>query len=168
LEAAVPFHTPSTIIEDAGDQWTQYSLSHSGLGIWNKDRHLKLSLELICGDYVGALLPTVVDHMIEWNNSASIVLTTPMNETFWAESRLLAVSNGAAYEALVQYLKDHEKRYLRYQVSLSLCLSISHLSLSLSLTLLSSTSACDYRPRRYWRSAGGCLRFLCLSRRFVR
>lgn len=39
-----------------------------------------------------------------------------MNESFWAESRLLAVSNGGAYKDIVQYLKDHKKRYTKYQV----------------------------------------------------
>jgi hypothetical protein len=114
----------NTILCLLGDQWTQYSLSHSGLGIWNKDRHLKLSLEFVCLDYIGSLLPTILSsssspsdpETLFWNNSASIVLTRPINETYWSESRLLAVSNGGAYKALVQYLKDHEKRYSKYQV----------------------------------------------------
>jgi hypothetical protein len=141
LEAAFPFTTPPSLVEESGDQWTQYSLSHSGLGIWNKDLHLKLSLEFICHDYIGALLPLLVTvpvpvtvtvpitvteeeeeelTTLQWNNTGSIVLTKPMNESYWAESRLVAVSNGAAYEALVQYLKDHEKRYARYQVHSSI------------------------------------------------
>lgn len=67
-------------------------------------------------DYVGALLPTVENNNLIWNNEATIVLTKSMNDTFWSESRLLAVSNGAAYKYLKQFLKDNENKYNKYQV----------------------------------------------------
>ena len=81
----------------AGDLFTSYSLTHAGLGVWNKETHLKLSLELVCYDYLGALLPDVVDNggpyenltTLEWNNTATIVLTKPMNESDWGEARLV-------------------------------------------------------------------------------
>jgi hypothetical protein len=82
----------------SGDLFTSYSLTHAGLGIWNKEKHLKMSIELVCDDYLGALLPTVDTSQVNftrliWNNTGSIVLTKPMNESFWSESRLVRTSD---------------------------------------------------------------------------
>lgn len=141
----------------AGDLFTSYSLTHAGLGVWNKETHLKMSIELVSDSYVGALLPSVVKRSsncttLVWNNSASIVLTKPINDTFWSESRLvspppphlrhfplsygvtwcvcmywwdigvvcrvsvqLAVSDGAAFNNLRSWIRDHQSKFSTYQ-----------------------------------------------------
>lgn len=54
IEGAFPFTTPLYIREKMGEIWNQYSLSHAGLGIWNKDTGVKYSLEMVCSNYTGA------------------------------------------------------------------------------------------------------------------
>ena len=43
-------------------------------------------------------------------------MTGPITESLWSESRLVAVSNGAAYECIRSYLVENaKKRYSVYQ-----------------------------------------------------
>lgn len=117
IEGVFPFTTPNSIKSKMGDMWNKYSLSHAGLGIWNKDTDVKYSLEIVCLNYTDALFPIVIDDTtMEWNNHATIVMTYPISESLWSESRLVAVSNGAAYECIRTYLLDnHKKKYKVYQ-----------------------------------------------------
>jgi len=117
IEGVFPYTTPNSIKIKMGDMWNKYSLSHAGLGIWNKDTDVKYSLEIVCLNYTDALFPIVLDSTtMEWNNQATIVMTYPISESLWSESRLVAVSNGAAYECILTYLLDnYKKKYHVYQ-----------------------------------------------------
>ena len=42
-------------------------------------------------------------------------MTVPIVDSLWAESRLVAVSNGAAYERIRTYLSDNQDLYSVYQ-----------------------------------------------------
>jgi hypothetical protein len=53
IEGVFPFTTPLQIRAKMGEIWNQYSLSHAGLGIWNKDTDVKYSLEIVCLNYTG-------------------------------------------------------------------------------------------------------------------
>lgn len=122
IEGAFPFTTPPEIRSMLGENWNKYSLSHAGLGIWNKDSGVKYSLEIVCWNYSAALFPNVVNATtMVWHNDAVIVMTQPIDEVYWSESRLVAVSNGAAYEYLRTYLIEeaHDKYSVYQPVSLN-------------------------------------------------
>ena len=42
-------------------------------------------------------------------------MTAPIEDSYWAESRLVAVSNGAAYERITSYLDDNIDKFSVYQ-----------------------------------------------------
>lgn len=45
-----------------------------------------------------------------------LVMTSPIQEELWSESRLVSVSNGAAYECIRTYLLDnYQKKFAVYQ-----------------------------------------------------
>ena len=51
IESSFPFTTSLYIRNNMGDLWNQYSLTHAGLGIWNKDTNIKYSIEIVCMNY---------------------------------------------------------------------------------------------------------------------
>ena len=53
IEGVFPYTTPAWIKLNMGEIWNQYSLTHAGLGIWNKDSNVKYSLEIVCLNYTG-------------------------------------------------------------------------------------------------------------------
>jgi hypothetical protein len=53
IEGVFPYTTPSEIRNEMGEMWNRYSLSHAGLGLWNKDTNVKYSLEIVCLNYSG-------------------------------------------------------------------------------------------------------------------
>ena len=89
MEGVFPYTTPAAIVDMAGTLWNSYSLTHAALGVWNKESNKKMTIEMVSEDYVGALLPTIDNNTIYWNNSAVIVMTKPMNESLWMEARLV-------------------------------------------------------------------------------
>ena len=68
------------------------------------------------------LLPT---GEIRWNNSASIVITFPIDEENWLSSSLVSTTTGAAYNNLVQYLQEDANLYLNYQPITIFCVNES-------------------------------------------
>lgn len=83
--------------------------------MWDLDTGLKLSIEFISLSYVGALLPSFDSGAMVWNNSAAIVVTNPLSQALWTNSRHIASSTGMAYTNLVNYLNENIDQYTVYQ-----------------------------------------------------
>lgn len=117
LEAPFPYNAPSNIREAAGVSFNKYGISHAGLGIWDTSDDFKMSIEFICDDYVGSLLPTVnlAEKSLTWKNQGSIIVTEPLVESDWLNSRLLSTTSSTAYTQLIDYLKSNRKSYENYQ-----------------------------------------------------
>ena len=89
---------------------------HCGFGIWNTVNNEKLSIEFLPDDVTKTVLPTIYENMtMKWDNTASIHVTWPINDTAWTNSRLIADSNGAAVAGLRKWLIDNEASYTRFQ-----------------------------------------------------
>ena len=101
----------------AGVTFDSFEISHAGLGVWDTTTDEKFSIEFLCDSYVGSLFPILHPETssIEWNNSASIVVTTPTKFDDWIESSLVSTTRGAAYNNLIQYIQDNTNTFRTYQ-----------------------------------------------------
>jgi len=52
----------------------------------------KISIEFVSNNYVGTLLPNLdpIAESISWNNSGSIVITSPMSEDNWNRATVVS------------------------------------------------------------------------------
>lgn len=114
-ETSLPYNTPQNIIDAAGSQFLQYETSHAALGVWDTDTNMKLTIQFISNDFTGSLLPVLSEGRIFWNNSGSVVVTNPLVNDDWINSRHIASTSGVAYTDLVQYLKDNVNGFTVYQ-----------------------------------------------------
>ena len=106
----------SKIRNAAGSAFNKYGITHAGLGVWDTTKDAKFSIELICDDYLGMLLPNLLpDRQLNWSNAASIVITKPMKQEFWTSSRLITTGTGNAYSQLITYLQDNKYDFSNYQ-----------------------------------------------------
>ena len=81
------------ICSDASGAFKTFGSFHGGLGAWNTASNTKISIEYISNSFVGGLFPILNgDGSMEWNNSASIVITDPMNSTDWIRATLVSIS----------------------------------------------------------------------------
>jgi hypothetical protein len=72
------------------------------------------------------LLPNVTaSGSIQWRNAASIVITDPINEDLWLNSRLITTTSGNAYSQLITYLQANTALYAYYQPVTSLFLNLT-------------------------------------------
>ena len=74
-----------------------------------------MSIEFLPHDITKTVLPVIQGDNMTWENTASIHVTWPINDTAWTNSRLIANSNGAAVTGLRQWLIDNEGFYTRFQ-----------------------------------------------------
>lgn len=99
----------------AGTNFNQFGVGHAGLGVWDTTSDIKFSIEFLSNDYVGSLLPQLSGGNIVWNNAASIVITSPLVEKQWLNSRLITTTTGNAYSQLITYLQDNLEDFTVYQ-----------------------------------------------------
>lgn len=101
----------------AGTSFTKYAISHAGLGIWDTTTDEKFTTEFISNNYVGALLPTTHESsgMLSWENAASVVFTTPTENSDWLNSQLVCTTTGALYSQLIDYIKDNIALFETFQ-----------------------------------------------------
>lgn len=109
LSAPFPYNAPANIKNAAGTAYQSYGISHGGIGVWDTDDNIRFSIELIADDYVGSLLPgfDTEDRTLNWNNTASIVVTNPIESGDWLYSNLVVTTQGSAYKQLLNYLQDN-------------------------------------------------------------
>ena len=94
----------------AGKTFENYATIHVGIGVWDTNTDLKLTIEFVSNDYVGSLLPVLLtDGKLYWNNSASIVVTSPTNDYVWQSAQYIGDSDGAAYNDLISYLSANQQ-----------------------------------------------------------
>lgn len=110
LESSFPFNVPDYISTRVGDGFKEYSTLVAGIGIWDTTADIKFSIQFVSNSYVGALFPILNDTYgeITWNNTGSIVVTDPLDETSWVSSRHIVTTNGGPYSRLVQFLQESE------------------------------------------------------------
>ncbi len=100
----------------AGSNFDRFGVSHAGLGIWDTTTDVKFTIEFVANDYVGALLPQLnPDGSITWNNQGSIVITNPLIESNWLNSRLLTTTSGNAWTQIINYLQSVPDKFTIYQ-----------------------------------------------------
>jgi hypothetical protein len=99
----------------AGSSFLEYATTHAALGIWDRTNGLKFTIEFVPDNFVGALLPVLNNGYIFWNNSGSVVVTNPVNQDEWVNSRHVSSSNGVAYADLVNYLNQNSLQFNIYQ-----------------------------------------------------
>jgi hypothetical protein len=93
-------------------------------------------------NYVGGLFPNTTEGIdnFMWNNEASIVVTNPLDENNWVNSRLIASTSGVAYTDFIQYLQsnfDFRKYFIPPDIEDALACMIRYMSFeSLYLSLL--------------------------------
>lgn len=83
--------------------------------MWDTTTDTKFSIEFVANNYTGALFPTYQDGQIVWNNAGSIVITNPLVEDNWLNSRLVSTTTANAWSQMVTYLKDNTKKWDVYQ-----------------------------------------------------
>ena len=101
----------------AGEVFQKYYITHAGLGVWDTTKNYKFTIEFICQDYIGALFPstnTTADSLI-WQNTGSVVVTTPTDDQDWLNSQLVSVTTGVAYNQLISYIQANMKLFEVYQ-----------------------------------------------------
>jgi hypothetical protein len=70
--------------------YQEYSTTHAGLGVWDITTGDKFSIEFVAVNYTGALFPMITDdNQIIWNNAAKVVVTNPLVQNNWVNSRLI-------------------------------------------------------------------------------
>ena len=74
-----------------------YEMAHSGIGIWDLNTGIKLSIEFVSNNAYNSIIPALENGYINWNNSGSIVVTNPLDQV-WSSSRLIASTTGVAYQ----------------------------------------------------------------------
>ena len=99
----------------AGFSFTNYGTLHYGIGIFDITSGLKLSIEFVSNNYYNSLLPKLDNNYIWWNNTGSIVVTNPLNQSNWISSRLISSTTGVAYFALVNYLLSNYQNFNIFQ-----------------------------------------------------
>jgi hypothetical protein len=117
LQAPFPYNVPDDIQQAAGSSWNGYAIAHSGLGVWDTTTNQRFSIEFISDSYTGSLLPVLNPDTssITWDNSASVVVTDPLEDSNWIASSLVSTTNGAAYNNLAEYLQDNRELFTTYQ-----------------------------------------------------
>jgi len=114
LESSFPYNVPANVEVAAGSYFNNFVMTSAAMGIWNKDSNVKISVQFVCTSYVDALFPTVVTasttsgKALQWNNGGKIVVTEPLSENEWLDSRLVATSTGSAYQNIVDTLQNYE------------------------------------------------------------
>jgi hypothetical protein len=100
----------------AGSNFQQYGVAHAGLGVWDTTTDDKFTIEFISNNYVGALLPNLANGVLTWENSGSIVITDPIDDTssYWINSRLITTTTGSAYNQLITYLQGSRANFATY------------------------------------------------------
>ena len=91
LEASFPDTTPNNIKSAAGLQFDYFIPTFGAIGIWNKAKDEKFAIEFRANDYIGSLLPYIMENnsSLYWNNSAQILFTMPFDESLWISSILV-------------------------------------------------------------------------------
>lgn len=86
------FYCLQNYSESAGDTWNSFSASHGGLGVWNVATNEKISIEFVSNNYVGTLMPNLDPNRkaLSWNNSGSIVITSPLVENDWNRATVVS------------------------------------------------------------------------------
>jgi hypothetical protein len=110
LETSFPFNVPESISGSVGNGFKEYSTLVAGIGIWDTTSNKKFSIQFVSNSYVGALFP-ILNHNnggITWNNTGSIVVTDPLDESSWISSRHIVTTDGGPYSRLVQYLQESD------------------------------------------------------------
>eukprot|EP01038_Epipyxis_sp_PR26KG_P007787 gene7787-10578_t len=115
LEASFPYNTPPSIKNAAGSSFDTYAVTHGGLGVWDQTTNVKFSIEFVSNDYIGGLIPTTSNGQLIWENQASIIITSPLVEDNWSNSRLITITTGAAYSQLITYLQNNINSFTVYQ-----------------------------------------------------
>lgn len=100
-------------------------MAYAGLGIWDTTTNKKFTIEFLSDNYVGGLLPNCSDGYIHWQNAASIVITDPIDDSAWLNSRLITTTSGNAWTQIITYLKDNTNKYTTYQPVTALYLNAS-------------------------------------------
>ncbi len=103
--------------------FTEYATTQAGLGVWDTTTDVKLSIQFVANDYIGSLLPELrvaagtggSNGYIHWNNTGKIVITSPLAEDQWINSRHISSSSGVAYQDLVTYLIENFQDFSIYQ-----------------------------------------------------
>jgi hypothetical protein len=100
----------------AGTGFDKYGIAHAGLGIWDTTTDVQFTIEFLSNDYVGGLLPnTTEDGYINWLNAGSIVITNPLDQSVWLNSRLITTTSGSAYSQIITYLQGNYGLFSSYQ-----------------------------------------------------
>ena len=89
------------------------------MGVWDTTANVKFSIDYLANSYLGGFFPTTSNGIagFQWNNQASIVITNPIIENNWVNSRLIASASGVAYSDFVSWLQENENQYPYYQPS---------------------------------------------------
>jgi hypothetical protein len=77
--------------------------------------NFKLTIQFVSNDFTGSLLPILSEGRIFWNNTGSVVVTNPLINDDWINSRHIASASGVAYTDLVQYLQANVDLFTVYQ-----------------------------------------------------
>jgi uncharacterized membrane protein len=120
LQGSFPFNAPSDLIDNAGIEFRSSVQAHAGIGIIlesfegacsyspnNPKRFgkyiecVQFSIEFAANNYTGAIFPDTSNHLVTWNNNASIYLTNPINSNQWINSKLLTITTGYIYNQYV-------------------------------------------------------------------
>jgi hypothetical protein len=141
LEAPFPYNAPDTIKDALGTGWNSHATPHAGLGVWDITSGERFSIELVSNSYTGAMFPVLTTSgEILWNNSASIVVTSPIDDASWIVSSLISTTTGSAYNDLMEYLKQYRDRYATFQPINIICTNGSTISNQSSYTNIYSLS----------------------------
>ena len=93
-----------------GSNFHQYATTHAGLGIWDKSNGVKLTIEFVADNFISAFFPLFINDpikTIQWNNSGTVIVTIPMDENGWDNSRHISSATGVAYTELKSFLQSH-------------------------------------------------------------
>ena len=86
------------------------------IGIWDQTTGVKISIEFVSNNYTGALFPTITtSSKLIWENAASIIITNPINEAIWTNSRHIASTTGFTYTSLIHYIQQNIHLFTIYQ-----------------------------------------------------
>eukprot|EP01031_Cornospumella_fuschlensis_P032974 gene32974-39879_t len=146
LEAPFPYNVPDDISEAAGDIYNDNAKNHAGLGIWDTTTDDKFTIEFVSSNYVGQLLPDIVNGVINWKNVGKVVITWPTDDSKWKSASLLTTTIGSSYSQLITYMQDNEHKFAAYQPVNALYVNESILNSSSTLytdanVVLSATSS---------------------------
>ena len=122
LESSFPFNAPKNISKGAGIEFRQSVALHTGLCIIiagtsidllvgtdadESSTFSKFSIEFSADNYADAIFPYKNNNgNIQWNNSASIYITNPLNTKLWLNSRIIAQTSGLVYNKFILQIYD--------------------------------------------------------------